>query len=386
MPSYSFKLPGGKPVKEDDTPADTEVVTFVGADDNYQAVAAGGSGESNTTSNSGAGQGLALAKVGVDLPFKSITAGAGITLTPSATELQITAGAAGLPAADTTSIVEGSVDGTKELRFEVDGLTTATIRVWTVQDKDMTVAGTNDKLSAFAATTSAELAGVISDEVGTDKLVFNTSPTLVTPLLGTPTSGVLTNCTGLPTAGLVDDAVTLGKMAAGTAGNLITYDASGNPAAVATGTATHVLTSNGAGAAPTFQAAAGAGLPQMFMNTPYFAVGGFAVDEYFSFAMGGTNTTEEIVQSVLPSDATFNKLRVRIATNANATNCHMFIRDDGANAGTLDVTITGSTTGIFSDLVNDTGTIAAASLVNLFYDYTGSGSVVIRGTSWERSA
>ena len=59
------------------------------------------------------------------------------------------------------------------------------------------------------------------------------------------------------TAGITDDAVTLAKMAAGTAGNLITYDASGDPAAVATGTATHVLTSNGAGAAPTFQAAGG---------------------------------------------------------------------------------------------------------------------------------
>jgi hypothetical protein len=35
---------------------------------------------------------------------------------------------------------------------------------------------------------------------GTGKLVFATSPTLVTPLLGTPTSGVLTNCTGLPIA------------------------------------------------------------------------------------------------------------------------------------------------------------------------------------------
>jgi hypothetical protein len=81
----------------------------------------------------------------------------------------------------------------------------------------------------------------------------------VTPALGTPSSGTLTNCTGLPEAGLLDDAVTLAKMASGTAGNLITYDASGNPAAVATGTATHVLTSNGAGAAPTFQAAAGGG-------------------------------------------------------------------------------------------------------------------------------
>ena len=55
-------------------------------------------------------------------------------------------------------------------------------------------------------------------------------------------------------AELGDDAVGLAEMAAGTAGNLITYDASGNPAAVATGSAGQVLTSNGAGAAPTFQA------------------------------------------------------------------------------------------------------------------------------------
>jgi hypothetical protein len=76
---------------------------------------------------------------------------------------------------------------------------------------------------------------------------------------GTPSSLTLTNATGLPTAGLVDDAVTLAKMAAGTAGNLITYDASGNPAVVATGTAGQVLTSNGAGAAPTMQTLSGGG-------------------------------------------------------------------------------------------------------------------------------
>ena len=55
---------------------------------------------------------------------------------------------------------------------------------------------------------------------------------------------------------VADDAITLAKMASGTDGNLITYDASGNPAYVATGNANQVLTSNGAGAAPTFQAAA----------------------------------------------------------------------------------------------------------------------------------
>jgi len=83
------------------------------------------------------------------------------------------------------------------------------------------------------------------------------APVVLNGAGGTPSSLTLTNATGLPTAGLVDDAVTLAKMASGTAGNLITYDASGNPAAVATGTAGQVLTSNGAGAAPTMQNASG---------------------------------------------------------------------------------------------------------------------------------
>jgi hypothetical protein len=42
-------------------------------------------------------------------------------------------------------------------------------------------------LSQFAATTSAQLAGVISDETGSGALVFATSPTLVTPNIGAAT-------------------------------------------------------------------------------------------------------------------------------------------------------------------------------------------------------
>jgi len=62
------------------------------------------------------------------------------------------------------------------------------------------------------------------------------------------------------TAKIADDAVTLAKMAPGTDGNLISFDASGNPVAVATGTATQVLTSAGAGAPPTFADAAAGGI------------------------------------------------------------------------------------------------------------------------------
>ncbi len=43
---------------------------------------------------------------------------------------------------------------------------------------------TASKISALAATSSSELAGVISDETGTGALVFANTPTLVTPTLG----------------------------------------------------------------------------------------------------------------------------------------------------------------------------------------------------------
>ena len=71
-------------------------------------------------------------------------------------------------------------------------------------------------------------------------------------------SGVPTDAT-VSTAKIVDDAVTLAKMASGTDGNLISYDTSGNPVAVATGSSGQVLTSAGAGAVPSFQAAAAGG-------------------------------------------------------------------------------------------------------------------------------
>lgn len=51
-----------------------------------------------------------------------------------------------------------------------------------------TLVTTASKLSALAATTSAELAGVISDETGTGALVFANTPTLVTPVLGVATA------------------------------------------------------------------------------------------------------------------------------------------------------------------------------------------------------
>ena len=87
-----------------------------------------------------------------------------------------------------------------------------------------------------------------------------TNAALVTPNLGTPSAGVMTNMTGAVTASLVDDAVTLAKMAHGADGSLITYSASTVPELVPPGTTGHVLTSRGDASTPTFQALAASGL------------------------------------------------------------------------------------------------------------------------------
>ena len=66
--------------------------------------------------------------------------------------------------------------------------------------------------------------------------------------------GNLGRGSGLVKAGAIDDnSVTLAKMAGGTDGNIISYDASGDPAAIATGDDGQVLTSAGSGQPPAFE-------------------------------------------------------------------------------------------------------------------------------------
>ena len=58
------------------------------------------------------------------------------------------------------------------------------------------VSGLGANVASFLATpSSSNLAAAVTDETGSGSLVFATSPTLVTPVLGTPTSGNLSNCT-----------------------------------------------------------------------------------------------------------------------------------------------------------------------------------------------
>jgi hypothetical protein len=59
------------------------------------------------------------------------------------------------------------------------------------------VSGLGANVATFLATpSSANLASAVTDETGSGSLVFATSPTFVTPALGTPSSGTVTNLTG----------------------------------------------------------------------------------------------------------------------------------------------------------------------------------------------
>lgn len=69
-------------------------------------------------------------------------------------------------------------------------------------DADLTSWASVTRASGFdtfaSGPTSANLKALMTDETGSGALVFATSPTLVTPALGTPSAAVLTNATGLP--------------------------------------------------------------------------------------------------------------------------------------------------------------------------------------------
>ena len=92
------------------------------------------------------------------------------------------------------------------------------------------------------------------------------------------------------TANITNDAVTLAKMASGTDGNIISYDTSGNPVAVATGSVGQVLTSAGAGAVPSFQAAAAGGKLLQVTYATYSTEKTFNSTSYVSLGLVGTIT------------------------------------------------------------------------------------------------
>lgn len=110
--------------------------------------------------------GLTVYNEGVPLPglYGAVDfIGGGVdAILASAGRVSVTiAGGAGLPVVDTQTVVKGSADATKLLRFEVDGFTTGTTRVATWPNKDGTVAMLDD---ITGGGTWGGITGTLSDQ------------------------------------------------------------------------------------------------------------------------------------------------------------------------------------------------------------------------------
>ena len=92
----------------------------------------------------------------------------------------------------------------------------------------------------------------------------------------------------IDTAHIADNQITLAKLAGGTDGNIISYDASGDPVAIATGSDGQVLTSTGAGSAPAFEALPAGGTEWQAVKTSNFTAA--AGQGVFANTSGGAFT------------------------------------------------------------------------------------------------
>ena len=251
----------------------------------------GGTTITASTQFSGPGTGLTGTATSLSIGGNAATATTASTATSATTATNLAGGASGsLPyqtGAGATSFL--GIGSTGQFLTVVAGAPSwASISASTVSSFS---AGTTGLTPASATTGAITLAGTlavanggtgVTTSTGSGNVVLSTSPTLVTPILGTPASGTLTNTTGFPAGSLagttlasnvVTSSLTsvgtiasgiwngsiIGLTYGGTNANLTAvaggavYSTGSALAITAAGTAGQILTSNGA-SAPTWSA------------------------------------------------------------------------------------------------------------------------------------
>jgi len=136
---------------------------------------------------------------------------------------------------------------------------------------------------------------------------------------------------GIVEANLADNAVTLAKMASGTDGEILTYDASGNPVAVSVGTDGQVLTSTGAGSPPAFETAAGGKVLQVIQDvkTDIYSSSTAQVITGLSVSITPSLTTSKIL--IIAQLSTGGGITERLGLKLYNNSAAIFIGDAGGS-------------------------------------------------------
>lgn len=176
------------------------------------------------------------------------------------TGLSLSAGVFSITNTGVAANTYGSATATPVFAVNAQGQITSVTNT-TITPAIGNVTGLGTGVATFLQTpTSANLAAIVSDETGSGSLVFATSPTLITPALGTPASGVMTNVTGLPLTTGVTGTLPIGNGGTGqitasaafnalspitSVGDLIIGNGTNSATRLAIGSINQVLTSNG---------------------------------------------------------------------------------------------------------------------------------------------
>jgi hypothetical protein len=208
------------------------------------------------------------------------------------------------------------------------------------------ISGLAANVATFLATpSSANLISAVTNETGTGSLVFATSPTLVTPVLGTPSSGTLTSCTGLP-------------IVAGTTGTL-SVARGGTGVTASTGTGSVVLSTSPTLTTPVLGSASASSINVSGVST-------------FGNTVVGGGTTQLIVTG----DA---RITGNQATTLATVNSNVGTFGNGTSIPTITVNAKGLITGVTTTAVTSGTTITDDTTTNAlrFLTFTSatSGSI-----------
>jgi hypothetical protein len=251
-----------------------------------------------------------------------------------------------------------------------------------------TLATTSNKLSAFAATSSSELAGVMSDETGSGALVFATSPTLVTPVLGAATATTVNKVT--LTAPATGSTLTIADGKTLTASNTLTFTGT-DASSVAFGSGGTVLYSGGSlgtplGGVATNLTGTASGLTAGNVTTNanltghITSVGNAAVLGSFTSAQLLAALTDETGTGSAVFATSPTLITPALGTPSALVGTNITGTASGLTAGnvTTNANLTGHITSVGNAAV--LGSFTSAQLLAALTDETGTGSAVF-GTS-----